>query len=48
MGGWKDEEQRREVEARTEGGSLFSSDTGVMFLGINTRSLYQCKEYLER
>lgn len=49
MEGWKEEEQRREGgEARTEGGSLFSSDTGVMFLGINTGSLYQCKEHLER
>lgn len=49
MEGWKEEEQKREGgEARTEGGNLFSSDTGVMFLGVNARSLYQSKECLER
>lgn len=35
MKGWKEEEQRREGEARTERGSLFSSDTEAMFLAIN-------------
>lgn len=35
-------------KARREGGSVFSSETGIMLIGKNTRSLYHCKEYLER
>lgn len=46
---WRDGRRRnrreREENLEERGGSVFSSDTGVIFIGINTRSLYQCKEY---
>lgn len=49
---WRDGRRRnrreREENLEERGGSVFSSDTGVIFIGINTRSLYQCKEYLGR
>lgn len=44
MEGWKEEKQKREGgEARREEGSVFSGDTGVIFIGINTGSLNQSK-----
>lgn len=44
MEGWKEEKQKREGgEARREEGSVFSGDTGIIFIGINTGSLNQSK-----
>lgn len=50
MKGWRDGRKGdgERGRARREVGSVFLSETGIMLIGINIRSLYQCKEYLER